>query len=102
MNTTRLLMYATVIALMLVQRLVMSNRSRWWLGAILPAAWLVAGAVFLAAQDAMGQWEGWVAVALGSVLLLGTWNDGHQSRKKLLQRENARIDALNAHHAVDD
>lgn len=101
MNTTRLLLYAAVIVLVLVQRLLLSNRSRWWLGAILPAAWFVVGVVFLAAQDAMGQWQGWAAVTLGSALLLGTWNDGHESRRKRLQRENARIDALNAHRAVD-
>ena len=97
MSTTRLLMYAAVIALVLVQRLVMSNRSRWWLGAVLPAAWLVAGVVFLAAKDAMGEWQGWAAVVLGSVLLLGTWNDGHASRRKRLQREAARVEARNTH-----
>ncbi|WP_432519874.1 YesK family protein [Kineococcus sp. SYSU DK006] len=100
MSTTHLLMYAAVIALVLVQRLVLSNRSRRWLGVILPAAWLLACVVFLVMKDAVGQWQGWAAVVLGAVLLLGTWNDGHASRTKRLQRENARIYALNTHHTA--
>lgn len=96
MSTTRLLLYAAVIALVVVQRLFLANRARWWLGAVLPAAWLVCGVVFLVARDATGEWQGWLAVVLGTVLLLGTWNDGQGSRTKRLQREEARAEARRA------
>lgn len=101
MSTIHLAMYGVGLALLLLQRLVMSNRSPWWLGAVLPATWLIAGVGFLVAQDVTGRWQGWTALGLGLVVLLGIWGEGQESRKKRLQREDARIDALNAHHAVD-
>ncbi|WP_369069368.1 hypothetical protein [Kineococcus terrestris] len=100
MSTTHLAMYAAGLALLLVQRLVVSKRSPWWLGAVLPAAWLTAGVGFLLVQEATGAWQGWAAIALGLVVLLGVWAEGRESREKRLQREDARTDAPNAHHAA--
>ncbi|NIZ90396.1 hypothetical protein [Kineococcus rubinsiae] len=101
MSTTDVTIYTAGFALLLVQRLVMSNRSHWWLGAVLPMGWLIAGFVFLVERGTMDEWRGWAATILGAVVLLGIWAEGHESRKKRLQSEDARIDALNAHQAVD-
>ena len=89
------LVWGASIAVLAVHRFVLANRSSVWLGAMVPAAWVVA-AGFLVAQGRVVDLRGWLAVVGGLVILLSLGADGQAARKKRLKREDERIDALNA------
>ena len=93
--STTVLLWGAAIAVLAVHRFVLANRSPVWLGAIVPAAWVVA-AGFLVGQGRVYDLRGWLAVLGGLVILLGFWIDGEVAWKKRLKREDERIDALNA------
>ena len=94
MNFVEIGLWVAGMAVLVVQRVLLGNRAQVWLGAILPVAWLITGAVLLSRGHSPG-FRSWLAVAAGLVLLLGFWVDGQAARKKRLDRENDRIDALN-------
>lgn len=95
-----LLSAAVGLAVLLLQRFVLSNRPQVWLGAILPAV-LIAALIFLGVQGRVDDARSWILFTLGLVGLLGIWGDGRAARKKRLQRENERIDAIHAQGAAN-
>ncbi len=95
MNLQAAVLLLPVVAVLAVHRFVLSNRSQVWLGAIVPAAWLVAMA-FFAADGKLDGFRDWAMVTVGFLLLLGNWDRGQTARKEKLKKEDERIDAVNA------
>ena len=94
-NISYLLCAAVGAAILLIQRFVLSNRPHVWLGALLPAA-LLATIVYFGIQGRIDGLREWVLFGLGLVTLCGVWGSGQDARKKRIQREDERIDAINA------
>ncbi|MFD0485398.1 hypothetical protein ACFQ46_22625 [Kineococcus sp. GCM10028916] len=95
MNDTAsyLLSLAVGIAILLLHRFVLSNRPQVWLGALLPAA-LLAVIVSFSAQGRIKGLREWVLFGVGLAVLCGVWASGQDARKKHLQREDERTDAI--------
>lgn len=94
MNLAYAGLWAAGMAVLVIQRALLGNRGQVWLGAILPGLWMLAGTVLIVRGGAHG-FRIWLALAAGLVLLIGAWIGGQEARKKRLQREDERIDALN-------
>ena len=94
-NISYLLCAVVGIAILLLHRFVLSNRPQVWLGALLPAA-LLAAIVFFGVQGHIDDLRGWVILTSGLLGTLCIWGDGQNARKKRIQREDDRIDAINA------
>ena len=93
--STTVWFWGAAIAVLAVHRFVLANRAPVWLGAVVPAAWVVA-AGFLIVQGRIHDLRGWLAVLGGLVILLGLWIEGEAAWKKRRKREDERIDALAA------
>lgn len=97
-NLSYALSLAVGIAILLLHRFVLSNRPQVWLGALLPAA-LLATIVCFGVQGRIHGLREWVLLGVGLVVLCGVWGSGQDARKKRLQREDERIDAIHAQGA---
>lgn len=78
-----------------VHRFILSNRRQKFLGAIIPAIWLVA-VVILAANGVLSGLGAWISAVIVMTGLLVIWWSGQDSYRKRLADENARIDIVNA------
>jgi hypothetical protein len=92
------LLRGAVVALLLVHRFVLANRSQVWLAAIVPTLWAVT-IVVLGVRGMIDDLRGWLAVLTGLLALVVLADNGQAARRKRLQREDERIDAINAQGA---
>lgn len=77
----------SLLIVVLIQRFVLSNNRYTWLGAILPAIYLI-GTIYMVLQSGQGfTISNVLVIFFGTTLLLGFWAAGHESYKKKLAEE---------------
>lgn len=101
MNILDLGLWVGLAAVVILHRFVLSNRAQSWLGAIVPALWVIAVVIFTT-KGAMSSFQDWLLGAIGLLVLLVFWGHGQTTRKERLKRENERINALNARNQASE